>query len=137
MSYGVSAALQKAVFSQLTGDAALTALVGTAIFDAVPGGPVPGIYVALGPEDVRDRSDASGAGAQHRFTVSVVSEAEGFAAVKTAAGAVTDALTGALPALDRGRIVGLWFERAIAKRAGTAGRVRRVDLRFRARVEDS
>ena len=136
MSYGVSSALQKAVYSLLAADAGLDALIGSAIFDAAPSGPVPVTYVALGPEDAFDRSDATGGGAEHRFIVSVVSEDEGFAAVKAIAGAVSDILTGALPVLDRGRVVAIWFDRASAKRTGTAGRVRRVDLRFRARVED-
>lgn len=137
MSYGVAAALQKAVYSQLAADPALAALIGTAVFDTAPSGPVPDTYVSLGPEDVRDRSDNSGQAAEHRFIVSVVSEAQGFAGAKAVAGAVTDALEAALPALDRGRVIGLWFERASARRTGTAGRARRIDLRFRARVEDS
>ncbi len=61
MSYGVSAALQEAVYQQLQGDAVLAGLVGTDIFDAAPAGAVPSIYVSLGPEDVRDRSDQTGA----------------------------------------------------------------------------
>ena len=100
-------------------------------------GPVPETYVSLGPEDVRDRSDADGAGALHRFTVSVISEARGFAAAKSVAGAVGDALLNGELALGRGRLVGLWFERASARRSGRAGQVRRIDLRFRARVEDN
>ena len=117
MSYGVAAALQKAVYEILVTDPALTGLIGTQVFDTVPAGPVPGTYVALGPEEVRDRSDATGKGAVHRFTVSVVSEADGFAAIKAVAAAVSDALAGAAATLDRGRLVGLWFERASAKRA--------------------
>ncbi|RBW60206.1 DUF3168 domain-containing protein [Ruegeria sp. A3M17] len=136
MSYGVSAALQAAVFQQLSGDTRVNDLSGGAIYDAVPVGAVPQTYVALGPEEVRDASDRSGGGAVHRFTVSVVSEAAGFGAAKTLAGAVCDALDGAMPSLDRGCLVGLWFERASARRAGTGGAVRQIDLKFRARVED-
>ncbi|MGV6847178.1 MAG: DUF3168 domain-containing protein [Marinibacterium sp.] len=137
MSYGVAAALQKAVFTALSADPALTALVGSQIFETVPSGPVPDIYVALGPEEVRDRSDQTGPAAEHRFTVSVVAQAHGFAAAKAAAGAVNDALAAPLPVLDRGRLIGLWFDRASARRTGTSGRIRRIDLRFRARVEDT
>ncbi|CUJ89143.1 hypothetical protein RUE5091_00826 [Ruegeria denitrificans] len=136
MSYGVSAALQAAVYQQLSGDAQVSTLSGGAIYDAVPAGAVPPTYVSLGPEEVRDASDRSGAGAMHRFTVSVMSEASGFGAAKTLAGAVCDALEGAALALDRGQLVGLWFERASARRTGTGGAVRQIDLRFRARVED-
>lgn len=136
MSYGVAAALQKAVYETLVTDAGVTGLIGAQVFDTVPSGPVPGTYVALGPEEVRDRSDVTGQGAVHRFTVSVVSEADGFAAIKTVAAAVGDALDGAQPTLERGRVIGLRFERASAKRTGPAERVRQIDLRFRARVED-
>ncbi len=136
MSYGVSAALQAAVFQQLSSDAVISTQTGGAIYDAVPTGTVPQTYVTLGPEEVRDASDRSGGGAVHRFTVSVVSAAAGFGAAKTLAGAVCDALEGAALTLDRGRLVGLWFERASARRTGTGGAIRQIDLKFRARVED-
>ncbi|WP_299982705.1 DUF3168 domain-containing protein [uncultured Ruegeria sp.] len=136
MSYGVSAALQAAVFQQLSGDAQVSTLSGGAIYDAVPAGTVPRTYVTLGPEEVREASDQSGVGAVHRFTVSVVSEAAGFGAAKKLAGAVCDALEDTALVLDRGRLVGLWFERARARRTGTGGAIRQIDLRFRARVED-
>lgn len=137
MSYGMAAPLQAAVYQLLLADAGLAALVGTAVYDAVPAGEIPETYVSLGPEEVRDRSDISGAGAEHRFTVSVISTAPGFAAAKAAAAAIGDALLGNPPALSRGRVVGIWFERASARRSGQAGQLRRIDLRFRARVEDS
>ncbi len=136
MSYAMSAPLQSAVYQHLLADAGVGALVGTAIYDAVPAGDLPQTYVILGPEDVRDRSDATGAGALHRFVVSVATEAAGFGAAKSVAAAISDALAGAELTLSRGRLVGLWFERATARRAGKAGRIRRIDLRFHARVED-
>ncbi|MES0824022.1 DUF3168 domain-containing protein [Ruegeria sp. SCP11] len=136
MSYGVSAALQAAVFQRLTGDVQVGALSSGAIYDAVPSGVLPQTYVTLGPEEVREASDRSGGGAVHRFVVSVVSEAAGFGAAKTLAGAVCDALDGAALTLNRGHLVGLWFERASARRTGTGGAIRQIDLRFRARVED-
>lgn len=136
MSYGVSAALQEAVFQQLQGDAALAALVGSDIFDAAPPGAVPDIYVSLGPEDVRDASDKTGVGARHDFVVSVVSQAAGFRSAKDAAAAVSDALVGAALTLTRGQLVSLNFVRARAKRVQDAD-VRRIDLRFRARVQDN
>ena len=137
MSYAMAAPLQEAVYQHLATDAGLAALVGGAIYDALPAGPVPETYVSLGPEEVRDSSDRSGAGAVHRFTVSVVSEAEGFVAVKAVAAAVGAALSDPGLVLSRGRVVGIWFERASARRTGRAGHVRRIDLRFRARVEDN
>ena len=135
MSYGVSSALQGAVYQRLQADAALAALVGGDIFDAAPPGVVPTIYVSLGPEDVRDRSDKTGRGADHDFTVSVVTTAAGFQSAKDAAAAVSDALVDAPLVLSRGSLVSLNFVRARAKRVQDAD-VRRIDLRFRARVED-
>ena len=135
MSYGMAAALQAAVYQALVADPALVGMVGTAIYDVVPSGQVPGTYVSLGPEDVRDRSDVTGGAAEHRFTVSVVTDAAGFQTAKAAATAVSDALVDAPLILDRGRRVGLRFEKARARRV-QSGDVRRIDLTFRARVED-
>lgn len=135
MSYGVSSALQAAVYQQLISDADLTALVGTAIFDAIPSGSVPATYVALGPENVLDASDKSGGGALHLFTVSVITDSAGFQAAKDVAGRISDLLSGAQLTLSRGALVSLGFDRASARREGT-GSVRRIDLRFRARVQD-
>lgn len=136
MSYGVSAALQAAVFQALAGDAVLTGLVGSAIYDAAPPGIVSGTYVSLGPEEVLDASDATGHGAVHQITVSVVTDAAGFAQAKQAAAAVSDALVDASLTLSRGVLVALNFHRAVAKRVQDAD-VRRIDLIFRARVCDS
>ena len=136
MTYAVSAALQTAVYQSLTGDTTLDGLVGDAIYDAVPAGGLPATYVTLGPEEVTDKSDQTGAGALHKFTVSVVTGQPGFAAAKTVAAAICDALDGADLSLSRGRVVGLWFEKATAGRDGSSDKRRRVDLQFRARVED-
>ena len=134
MSYGVSAALQAAVYQRLADDPALAALVGAAVFDMAPPGPLPPVYVVLGPEDVRDRSDMTGHGAAHDLTVLIVSDG-GFASAKAVAGAVSDALVDADLALTRGRLVSLQFLRALAKQTDD-GQARRIELRFRARVED-
>lgn len=136
MSYALSGPLQAAVFQQLFNDPALSALVGDSIFDALPSGAVPPLYVALGPEKVRDASDATGGGALHELTISVVSDAAGFATAKAAAGLVSDALVGADLELSRGALVSLNFYKAAAARVGT-GDTRRIDLFFRARVCDA
>ena len=99
------------------------------------GRPVEGAYVTLGAEDVRDLSDKSGSLTDVRLTVSVMSDAEGFATAKAVAGAACDALADAAPGLERGRIVSLRFLRATARRV-RAGQARRIDLTFRAIVED-
>jgi hypothetical protein len=135
MSYGVSAALQMAVFQKLQADVALTTQVGGAIYDAIPAGVLPALYVSLGPEDVRDRSDQTGRGAEHDFTVSVVTEASGFQNAKTVAGTISDVLNQAPLVLTHGRLVSLNFVRAAARRVKD-GSVRRIDLRFVARVEE-
>jgi len=135
MSYGVSASLQTAVYQALVGDATLAALVGSNIFDALPSGVLPPLYVALGPELVSDKSDQTGAGAMHQFTVSVVTDTAGFSTAKQAAGAVSDALVDADLTLNRGTLVALNFHRAKAVRIGAADE-RRIDLTFNARVQD-
>lgn len=136
MSYGVSMALQQAVYQRLRADAALAALVGDAVYDAVPPGIVSGTYVSLGPEDVREADDKTGHGALHEIVVSVVTDAAGFSTAKAAATAVSDALVDATLTLSRGALVYLNFHRARARRVQDAD-VRRIDLRFRARVQDS
>lgn len=136
MSYAVTAALQSAVFARLAGDGAVQAAAGGAVYDAVPPDPgLPLTYVAIGPEEARDRSDKTGRGAEHDFTVSVVSRAAGFQPAKVAAAAVSDALVGAEMALSRGRLVEITFLRARARRLDDAA-VRQIDITFRARVED-
>jgi hypothetical protein len=135
MSYAIAAALQRAVFQRLAGDAGLQALLGNAVYDALPAGILPPLYVAIGPEVVRDRSDQTGRGAEHEFVVTVVTDAAGFALAKEAAARVSDSLVDAALALDRGRLVGLQFLRARAARSGT-GEQRQITLVFRARVED-
>ncbi|TCP61924.1 uncharacterized protein DUF3168 [Rhodovulum bhavnagarense] len=135
MSYRTGAALQAAIYERLAGDPGLGALIGEAIYDALPRGSLPRTYVSLGPEDVRDASDATGAGALHRFTVSVISDVGGFETAKAAAGAVSDALTGQGLELSRGYLVRLSFDRARARRVGAKDR-RRIDLRFVARVAE-
>lgn len=135
MSYGTGAALQAAIYQRLVADGALAALVGGAIHDAVPPGPISGTYVSIGPEDVRDASDQTGRGALHDFVISVVTDAAGFQSAKAVAAAVSDALSGSAMDLSRGRLVGLWFVRARARRVEKAD-IRRIDLTFRARTED-
>lgn len=136
MSYGVSAALQTAVYQALTGAVALSDLVGTAIYDAAPAGSLPALYVSLGPEDVTDASDQTGHGARHEFIVSVVSDSAGFLTAKQVASEISDVLVDADLTLTRGTLVGLSFVSAKARRVQDSD-VRRIDLRFSARVDDN
>jgi len=135
MSYGVAQALQEAVYVRLMADTAVTDLVGAAVFDVIPAGDVPPLYVALGAEVVRDKSDSTGGGAEHEFTVSVVTHNAGFSSAKAVAAVVSDALIDAPLTLARGTLVGLHFYRARAARVGT-GDERQINLIFRARVCD-
>ena len=131
MSYGAAAALQAAIFGLLS---SAPTLAGVAIVDAVPAGGGSGTFVLIGPEDVVDQSDKTGQGAEHRIIVSVISDANGFLAAKTVATAVSDRLIDASPTMTVGRIVGIRFVKAVAKRLDD-GDVRRVDLTFRVRIE--
>ena len=88
MTYAVSEGLQAAVFMALQDDATLTAQVGSNIYDAVPSGTLPDTYVRLGGETVTDASDGTAAGTVHRFVVSVITTAPGFAGIKAISGAV-------------------------------------------------
>ncbi len=135
MTYANAASLQQAVYAALKADPVIAATVGDAVYDTVPAGKVPSTYISLGPEEVRDWSDKTGRGAQHDFTISVVTDAAGFQTAKLAAGAVSDALLDSSLVLSRGLLVSLTFLRARALREEDA-RLRRIDLRFRARVED-
>lgn len=131
MTYRAAAALQGAIFAQLS---AYPALTGVAIVDAVPPGTSPGSFVLIGPEVVTDQSDKSGAGAEHRFDVSVISDASGFLTAKTIAAAVSAALEGAALTLALGQLVSISFGRAVARRLDE-GTTRRIDMTFRARIE--
>lgn len=136
MSYATAAALQQAVYAHLSNDAAVTALVGANIFDAMPSGSPPATYVVLGAEDARDRSDNTGPGAEHSLIISVLTDTSGFHAAKQVAAAISDALHSADLTLSRGQLVGLTFYRARAKLEGI-GDKRRIDMTFRARVDDT
>ena len=136
MSYGVTAALQTAVFQALVADPTLSGLVGGAIYDAAPPGTLPQLYVSLGPEDVTDASDKTGHGARHEFVVSVVADTAGFLTAKQVATAISDVLVDADLTLSRGTLVGLFFVSA-KERSVRDSDVRRIDIRFRARVEDN
>jgi hypothetical protein len=130
MSYGAAPALQQAVFQRLT---TWPALAGVATFDAVPPNAT-GTFVLIGPEEVRDQSDKSGAGAEHQMIISVITDATGFLSIKTIAADISDALIDAPLTLNRGQLVSLFFQRASARRI-EEGETRRIDLTFRARVQ--
>ncbi len=135
MSYTLAPALQAAIFQHLSDDATLSAALGGAIYDAIPPAQPPATYLLLGSEEAFDRSDKSGHGIEHRLTLSVVTNATGFLAAKEIAARVCELLDAPALTLARGRLVGLWFDRAQARKIEGA-QTRRIDLRFRARLED-
>lgn len=134
MSYAATAALQEAVYARLTTNVAVSTLSGGAIFDEIPPGTVPSVYVSLGPETVRDAGDVIGSGARHDFPVTVVTDAAGFHTAKTLAAAISDALVDADMALSTGSLVALNFLRARARRVGAS---REIEVWFRAYVDVS
>lgn len=139
MSYAMSHALQEAVFTTLTQDAGLLALVGQDIYDAPPQvdpAEVPAVSVTLGPERVRDGSTKTSSGAVHDFTVMVHARTEGFSRPKAAAAAVCEALLDVPITLARGHLINLRMLSARAVR-GPAAEPRRVELRFRAVLQDT
>ncbi len=131
MSYRAAAALQAAIFGRLSGWEGLS---DVPILDAVPPGGGTGTFVLIGPEVAVDKSDGSGGVAEHRLQISVISDATGFLAAKGVAAEVSAALEDAALVLSAGRLAGLWFDRAAARRLDE-GEVRRIDLTFRARTE--
>jgi len=135
VTYAISGALQAAVFTAVAGDAGVLAVVGSDVFDEPPTGNLPLTYVVVGEEDVRGRSDLSVHGAVHDLIVSVFSDAAGFADAKAVAAAICDVLVDANLPLARGTLISLLFSRARARR-GKAPDGRRIDLHFRARVDD-
>lgn len=134
MSYAASAGLQTAVYGLLVADAGVSALVGDAVYDAVPGGQVPALYVMIGGEQVLAKADCSATLSRHRLMVRVVTEASGFESAKVLAGAISDALDGARPTLDRGQVLSLRFDQARASRVGRNNK-RHIEMRFDALVD--
>ncbi len=137
MSVLRSLALQEAIYAALSGDAALSALVGGRINDEPVHLDAPstdsGPYVTLGDERVR-RWNAQGLrGAIHEAEVSVHAVTGGFSDVKEIAGEVERVLSAADLTLPEGRVVTASLRGARARRIAEGGR--RIDLRFEFRVE--
>lgn len=135
MSFAISEALQNAVYTALMDDTAVAALVGSDIYDAVPSGSLPRLYIALGEEKARDHSTKTASGALHDIAVDIHGDISGFQAAKELAGAVCDALIDADLALGRGVLTSLQFKFARARK-GVNPDQRMINLTFRAFVMD-
>jgi hypothetical protein len=131
MSYAAAAALQATIYGALS---AAPALSGVSIVDAMPPGTTPGTFILIGPEVAVDQSDGTGAGAEHRFTISVIRDATGFLTAKSVASAASAAVLAGGLSLTTGHLVSINFQRAVARRL-EEGSTRRIDMTFRARVE--
>lgn len=139
MSLSLSGELQGAIYTALVNDATLVGLVGTEIYDApLPsGGNLPdGEHVTLGEESVKPFNSMTSRGSVHDFDIFVHSTASGFSAAKDVIKAIGDVLDDASLSLIGGNLIRLQFLKARARR-GVAPELRRVELRFRAVLEEN
>ena len=130
--------LQQSVFSALTADAALTALLGAdRIYDDVPqGSPLP--YLTLGQSTVRDWSTGGDPGTddgnEHVLTLHVWSDARGKKQASEIIGAVRTALHDQPLTLVGHRLVNLRHEFSEARRDPEGATIHAI-ARFRAVTE--
>lgn len=135
MSFSNSADLQSAIYTKLSADTEISSLVGEHIYDAMPSGELPELFISLGAEVMHDKSDLTGSGTDHDLTLSVITSKAGFLPAKTLATAVGRSLLEPYPQLEQGRIVFFNFVRATARR-DTDSQTRRIDMLFKARVTE-
>ena len=122
-------AVQSFLYSRITNDAAVSALIGSDIFDAAQAGDLPDLSVLIGTEEVLDASDKSAAARVHRAELEVVVRTGGFSQAKDVAEALRAALDGATGAAGLGYITRCQFRRSQALRDTTDG-LRRIRMRF-------
>lgn len=129
-------ALQRAIFTHLTSDAGVLAVLGGPhVHDDVPRGTQPP-YVTIGQITSRDWSTGTDAGQEHTLTLQVWSRAGGRRQVQAAMGAVGAALHDAALTLVDHRLVNLRMESAEARRDSDGDTYHGV-MRFRAVTEES
>jgi hypothetical protein len=134
MSFLHSGALQTAIYTTLSADATLAALVGSHIYDAVPNGELVSNYVLLGEEKILNRGDFTGKASRHDVTISVVSNANGFSDAKLIAREICDILDENPLSLSDGNMRRIQFRSARARR-NSGAMERRIDLVFRALID--
>ena len=129
-----ASALQKAIFARLSGDAALTAIVGAnGITDRRLTEPAAPLVVIAGIDSV-DHSTASEPGEEHTVTLEAWSEAAGHRQVQAIAATVRAALHDAALTLPGHHLVLLFHCDTQLGRDGKS-RFHRADMRFRAVTE--
>ncbi len=127
-------ALQKAVFAALSGDSALTSVIGSGrIYDDVPRD-TEFPYVTFGQSQVRDWSTGTDDGLEHVFTLHVWSRENGKREVHEVMDLLMSALHQAPLALTAHRLVNLRHEFSEARRE-TDGETYRGLVRYRAVTE--
>jgi hypothetical protein len=126
--------LQKAVFSKLSGDAPVTALLGAnRIYNDVPRAAVLP-YVTLAGSAIRDWSTGSEDGHEHVLTIGIWSRANGEREVHRVLSAIEDALHDHDLALENHHLVNLRAEFSEVRRDAD-GETSRGTLRLRAITE--
>jgi hypothetical protein len=134
MSASPVMALRKAVRARLLADPALVAaLGGQKLFDEAPRGADPP-YALFAETQMRDWSADLCRGAEHFFTLALVSTQRGLSGALAAAQRIVDLLDDPALSLEGHRLVNLGFVSMETKR-DQSGRFARVDVRFRATTE--
>ena len=77
MSVQNSYDLQRAIYDRLSTDPAIVAAIGGHVYDALPAGQLPDLFISLGVESFVDRSDKTGLASQHDTTVAQISNTYG------------------------------------------------------------
>nr|WP_298100737.1 DUF3168 domain-containing protein [uncultured Shinella sp.] len=127
-----ASALQKAIFVRLSGDVALTALIGgNAVTDRRPSAPTAPLVVIAGI-DSSDHSTATEPGEEHDVTLDIWSDAAGHRQAQTIAAAVRMALHDAALTLGGHRLVFLFHRETRVERDD---RFHRAKMQFRAVTE--
>lgn len=127
-------ALQKAVFTALSGSASLSSLIGAGkIYDDVPrDADFP--YLTFGQSQVRDWSTASDTGHEHIFTLHVWSRENGRREVQEVMGVLEEVLHDTELMLDGHRLINLRHEFAESRRELDGDTYRGI-IRYRAVTE--
>lgn len=127
-----ASALQKAIYARLSGDVALTALIGgNAITDRRPDAPAAPLVVIAGI-DSTDHSTATEPGEEHGVTLDIWTDAAGHRQVQAIAAAVRAALHDAALTLSGHRLVLLFHRETRVERDD---RFHRAKMQFRAVTE--